>query len=47
MELMDLVSVDNGLLYALIVWILANQFRDHGCLKRLEGLVKGHLKLSE
>jgi len=33
----------NELTYALIIWILVNQFRDHGCLKRLEGLLKGHL----
>ena len=39
----DLVSLDNGVLYAVLGWILVNQFRDHGCLKRLEGLIKGHL----
>ena len=46
MEVFDLVSMDNGVLYAILVWVLANQYRDHGCLKRLEGLVKGHLNQS-
>tara|TARA_R100000687_G_C6301258_1_gene96025 strand:+ start:189 stop:311 length:123 start_codon:yes stop_codon:yes gene_type:complete len=39
-----MIEIFESIIIGALIWVLVNQYRDHACLKKLEGSLKTHLQ---